>query len=237
MKFNKRFIAIAFFYIALVVLVTILLWPYVDRFNDPAFREEISAKVASFGLGGWFLMFGVQIFQIIFAFIPGGPVELITGMLYGVPGGFLLCLAGSVAGSAIVFTLTRRLGARFAVKLFDPEKSSRYAFLRDSRKITLIVFLLFLIPGMPKDMLSYLAGLSSIKTGEFLVISNFARAPAILSSVIIGSTLWKGTWQISILVFLLTALVGVAGIFNQEKIINACRRFGRTRGKKNDGLH
>ncbi|MDR1320465.1 MAG: VTT domain-containing protein [Gracilibacteraceae bacterium] len=229
MKSNWRFIAIVSFYAALVTLVTILLWPYIDRFNDPEFRGEVSARVASFGVGGWFLLFGVQILQIVFAFIPGGPVELIAGILYGVPGGFLLCVTGSVAGSAIVFTLARRLGSRFAVSLFDPEKSGRYAFLRDSRKTTLIVFLLFLIPGMPKDMLSYLAGLSPIKIGRFLFVSNFARAPAILSSVIIGSALWEGAWKISVFVFALTALLGALGIFYQEKIIETCRRFSRAK--------
>jgi uncharacterized membrane protein YdjX (TVP38/TMEM64 family) len=223
-------VAIAAFYTALVVLITVLLWPYVDRFNDPDFRREVSERVAALGPGGWLLLFAVQLFQILIAFIPGEPVELIAGVLYGVPGGFFLCLAGCVAGSAIVFTLARRVGARFTVSLFSAEKSDRYAFLRDSRNTRLIIFLLFLIPGTPKDMLSYLAGLSRLKMGEFLMLANFARIPSIISSAIIGATLWEGAWKISLLVFAATALIGIAGIFYQKRIVEFCRRFGRAKG-------
>jgi uncharacterized membrane protein YdjX (TVP38/TMEM64 family) len=233
-RVNRRFIAIAAFYTALVILITILLWPYFNRFYDPDFRREISDRTAALGPGGWFLLFGVQLFQIVIAFIPGEPVELIAGVLYGIPGGFCLCLAGCVAGSAIVFTLTRRLGARFAVGLFSAEQSSRYAFLRDDRKIELIIFLLFLIPGTPKDMLSYLAGLSRLPIGRFLLLANFARVPSIVSSVIIGATLWEGAWKISALVFAATALIGVTGIFYQEKLIELCRRFSRAKDGTDD---
>jgi uncharacterized membrane protein YdjX (TVP38/TMEM64 family) len=227
LKKNRRFAAIIAFYMAAAALVTFLLWPYISRFEVPAFRREVSERVASLGPAGYLLLFGVQIFQIVVAFIPGEPVELLSGILYGIPGGFILCVAGCVAGSALVFTLARRLGARFAVSLFNPEKSGRYAFLRDSRKIKLIVFLLFLIPGTPKDMLTYLAGLSHIRLGQFLLLANFARIPSIISSVVIGATLWEGDWKISALVFALTALIGVLGIFYKDKMIEICRRFGR----------
>jgi uncharacterized membrane protein YdjX (TVP38/TMEM64 family) len=143
-------------------------------------------------------------------------------------------MAGCVAGSAIVFTLARRLGARFAISLFDPEKSAHFAFLRDSRKVSLIVFVLFLIPGAPKDMLSYLAGLSRIGMAQFLVLSNLARAPSVISSVIIGATLWKGDWKISVVMFGVTAAIGVLGIFYKDKVVAFCRNLSHRKERADD---
>lgn len=99
--------------------------------------------------------------------------------------------------------------------------------MKDAKKLETIVFILFLIPGTPKDMLTYVVGTSSMKVSQFLVISTFARIPSVISSTFIGSTIRWGEWETAALIFAVTAVLGVVGIKYQEGMIGFCKRLGR----------
>jgi len=68
-------------------------------------------------------------------------------------------------------------------------------------------------------------GVSEMKLGKFLVISTLARIPSIISSSMVGSTMRQGEWEISILVFALTGIVGIVGILFKDRMIGFCRRL------------
>ena len=222
----RLIIVIAVFF-SLMIAISLISLPYINLLSEPEIQQTFKAWVTSFGVGGWLLVFCIQIIQIVIAFIPGEPVEILAGVLYGGFGGLFLCLFGCVVASSGVFILSKRLGAPLVAKLFTRSKLDEFAFLKDAKKLETIVFILFLIPGTPKDMVTYVVGTSPMKITQFLAISTFARIPSVISSTFIGSTIRQGEWEIAVLIFALTAVLGVVGIKYQERMIGFCKKIGR----------
>ncbi|WMJ87679.1 TVP38/TMEM64 family protein [Anaerocolumna sp. MB42-C2] len=223
---NKLTIIILIFFLLMFVLGLISL-PYLNLLSEPKSQQTLKAWVTSFGIGGWFLILSMQIIQILIAFIPGEPIEILAGVLYGGFGGLFLCLFGCTLASSCVFMLSKNFGTPLVAKLFNKNKLEAFAFVKDTKKLEIIVFILFIIPGTPKDMLTYVAGTSPMKLAQFLAISTFARFPSIVSSTFIGSTLRNGQWETAALIFALTAILGVLGIKYQEHMVGFCKRLGQ----------
>lgn len=98
----------------------------------------------------------MQVIQIVVAFIPGGPIPMIGGAVFGMVPGILLSLAGSFLGTAIVYYLVQWIGRPLLNLFVKEEHLERFSFLKNRRKMERIVFLLFLCPGLPKDALTYI---------------------------------------------------------------------------------
>ncbi len=226
-KPTKRLIVVIAVFFSLMIALSLISLPYIKLLSEPETQQTFKAWVTSFGVGGWLLVLCIQIIQIVIAFIPGEPVEILAGVLYGGFGGLFLCLFGCVIASTCVFILSKRFGAPLVAKLFKKSKLDEFAFLKDAKKLETIVFILFLIPGTPKDMLTYVVGTSPMKTTQFLYISTFARIPSVMSSTFIGSTIRQGEWEIAALIFAFTAVLGIVGIKHQEKMMSFCKRIGR----------
>lgn len=222
----RRLIIVSAVFFSLMIALSLISLPYINLLSEPEIQQTFKAKVTSLGAGGWLLVFCIQIIQIVIAFIPGEPVEILAGTLYGGTGGLFLCLLGCIVASSGIFILSKRFGAPFVAKLFKKSKLEEFAFLKDAKKLETIVFILFLIPGTPKDMLTYVVGSSPMKLMQFLAISTLARIPSVISSTFIGSSMRQGEWEIAVLIFALTAILGVIGIKYQERIIGFCKRTG-----------
>ncbi|MDR2136319.1 MAG: VTT domain-containing protein [Treponema sp.] len=221
------FVFLGVFFIATAVLC-LFFWPFMQKFRDPAYREGFSRWVRSQGLRGVLVLSGIQILQIVVAVIPGEPVEFIAGAAYGAFYGLALCLAGCAAASSFVFVMVKKSGLPLIIRFFGREKLDRYVFLRDTKKTALAVFILFLIPGTPKDMLSYIVPLSGLKLRAFVAISAFARIPSILSSTIMGDSVIKGNWGVFLLIFSLVAAIGLSGLLFTNRILAFMRRRQKT---------
>lgn len=226
---GKRIVIVTCIFFALVVAVTILLLPYIERLSDPAYQLQFKAWVDKMGVLGWLAVFGIQVLQIIIAFIPGEPIEILAGVLYGTFGGLFICLAGCLAASSAVFLLAKRFGKPFLHKVFGKERIQNWRWVHHNKKLELITFILFFIPGTPKDMLTYIVGASDLKLSRFLVISSLARIPSIITSTMVGATMRQGQWEISIAIFLVTGILGLVGLHYKDRAIEYCRRFSKRR--------
>lgn len=203
-------------FLILMIVITILLWPFIQLLATEEGRLEFKEKIDSFGIGGWFIMLGIQILQVVIAFIPGEPIEIVMGMFYGSIGGLCTCLLGILFGSIIVYVLAKIIGMPF-VRLFVKEEDIRkYKFLKSTTKVEMTVFVLFFIPGTPKDALTYISPILPIKPWRFFLIATIARIPSVVTSTILGDQLIEGDYLTVIIVFVLTALISVGGIlFNR----------------------
>lgn len=106
--------------------------------------------------------------------IPGEVTGLLGGFLFGKFQGIILSTIGLTMGSFLAFTLSRRFGRPFVERVVSPATVARFDYLL-SHKGAFIVFLLFLIPGFPKDYLCYILGLGHLSTSEFLIIGGAGR--------------------------------------------------------------
>ena len=143
--------------------------------SDPA--AEMDRFLDGNRLLGVVVLFGLQVIQILLAFIPGGPMQMVAGALYGGLGGGLILLAGAATASLLIWRMVSVLG-QAAIEAFhnreDAGKLHRLKALHDPRKAELLVWILFLIPGVPKDLLTYFAPLTPLKCRRFIVISTIA---------------------------------------------------------------
>ncbi len=206
--------------------VTVMVWPYVSDFSGTAGRERLVGMVQGAGPWGVVILLGFQILQVVVAVIPGGVVELAAGMLYGTIGGSIIVTAGSLLSTVIIFYLVRKLGAPFVQAFVSEHERKRMGFLDDARKLSAIVFILFLIPGMPKDILTYLVPLTEMRTRDFFVLSTLGRIPAIVASCYVGSALVKGNYVGVVVIGVAIVVVALAGFFYRDALSDLFERIG-----------
>ena len=197
--------------IALMILGTVTLGPrLVETAKDPEqFREFIGDN----GPKSVLIFIGIQFLQVVFAFIPGEFVEIGAGYAFGGVLGTVLCLVGSVLATLLIFGLTRLLGKKFTSIMIDRRDLKRLKFLNDDKKLVVLMALLYFIPGTPKDLITYFAGITKIKFGIFMIISTFCRIPSVVTSTFAGSTFGDKKYISTIIIFGVTAILGIGGYF------------------------
>lgn len=202
-------------------LVAVTIWGirWVGALRDPRNLALFQERIASLGIVGWFVLFVIQYVQIVIAFIPGGPIQVVAGALFGPWGGMITCLLGTVAATATVFAVVKRFGGR-ALHLFVEEQDvKKYRFLSDAKRLELLILVLFFIPGTPKDALTYLFALTPISLRRFLPLATLARIPAMLTSVLAGDSIAEGKWLRALLLFAGISAIAVGGYLLHKKVI------------------
>lgn len=216
-------------FILLMVILTVAFLPYIQTLATDEGREQFKVWIDGLGFGGWLVTLGIQLLQIFVAFIPGEPVELLLGFVWGKWLGTLTCLLGIFIGTATIYFLARRLGMKFVQKVVGGDDLAKYKFLSDKNKVELTVFILFFIPGTPKDAITYIAPFAPIHPVKYMLIATFARIPSVITSTILGDSVAEGNYITSIIAFIITALISVLGIIFGNKYIE--KRQGKSREK------
>jgi len=183
--------------------------PLIAAAEDP---ETFRTFIQSTGIWSRLIFIGIMALQTVVALIPGEPLEIAAGYCFGGMEGLLLCLAGTAFGSALVLLFAKKWGVRW-VEIFVPqEKLENLAFLKKEKRLQAVVFLLFLIPGTPKDLLTYFVGLTPLRLQSFLIITTIARIPSVITSTMSGSALGSEKYLTALLVLGITAIVSLIGI-------------------------
>ena len=210
---------IAFFVLMAVVCVAIA--PLILELTEPGGVERVVQDVRNAGPGGVLILLGMQFLQVVVAFIPGEVVQVAAGMMYGPWGGAAVVLVGCVISSAFIFLIVHKLGAPF-VRAMIPEKwMGKLEDFEETDKLDVMVFVLFLIPGLPKDVFTYLVPLTDMSMRNFLVLSTVGRIPGILMSTLAADGLMEGDIMRSVLLFLVAAGIAALAIVFHEKIMHA----------------
>ena len=197
-------------FVLFLVGIMFALRPILSFIANP---DEFRVWLDEHGLIGYAALVGVSALQVIIAFIPGEVVEIAAGYAYGAVPGMLLCLAGTAIGSSIVFGLTRKFGIKLVEAFISREKIASLRFINTSKKRDWLTFLIFFIPGTPKDVVTYFIGLTPMKLKTFLAISLVARIPSVVSSTIGGNALGTRSYTFAVLIFVLTGIISLIGVF------------------------
>lgn len=206
-------------FLAVMGVLTLVFWPYIERLGTEEGRIAFKTWIDSLGFGGWLVTLGIQLLQIFVAFIPGEPVEILLGYVWGPWLGMLTCLIGIFIGTLTIFLLVRKLGMKFVKNVVGTDDLSKYKFLSDKNKVDITVFILFFIPGTPKDALTYIAPIAPISPIKYLLIATFARIPSIITSTLLGDSIAEGDWIFAVLVFAFTAVISLVGIILGNKFV------------------
>ena len=221
-KKKLKIFKIMLFVIVVIILtvITVYLFPVMKNLSTKEGQIVFKEKVTNTGTYGLLLLFLIQIAQIFLFILPGEPIEILAGMCYGWFWGTVFIMISSAFITTLIFWLVRKIGRQFVYDFSDEEKIKKIEnnkIFQNPQKIELVLFILFLVPGTPKDLLTYLAGLLPIRMRRFIIISIIARIPSIVTSTIAGANIADGNWKKGIILYgLIVVIVAVVlFIFNK----------------------
>lgn len=203
-------------YIFVMIAVGVLIGIPILRFvSEP---EAFRLWVESHGIWGPVLYVCFVFLQVVVALIPGEVFEIVGGYAFGTWMGSFWCLVGSTLGSMAVFALVRRYGVKLVQVFFPLEKLKALHFLKKSPKRIFLFLIIFMIPGTPKDLLCYYAGLTDMKWKTFLLIASLGRIPAMITSTLGGDALGLQNYMFAIVVFVIAVAISGIGLLIYNRI-------------------
>lgn len=179
----------------------------------------LEVYIESLGFLGIFVLLFVQILQVVIAIIPGEAVEVLAGLLYGTLLGFIICEIGMIIGTIIIYYFVKKIGKNRIQIISEDEKFNKFKILNNTQSLEMLTFIMFFIPGTPKDLLTYFMPFTKIEANKFFTIVAIARIPSILSSTYAGSSLGEGEWIKMGLTFLFIMVTGILGIKYNNQIV------------------
>jgi uncharacterized membrane protein YdjX (TVP38/TMEM64 family) len=211
-KVAAIFSMISALFVVATVLGVIFMWEY---FSD---AEQIRKAVGENYVLGAIAMIVITALQVIVAFVPGELVEIAAGLVFGTVEGAILVLIGATLGSITAILLTRKLGVRIVKTFFPDTDINSLPLLNNPKERNFLTFLLFLIPGTPKDMLTYVIGLTDMKIWQYILLTSFARIPSIISSTAGGDAFGSSKIMTAIYIFAGIAAVSLIGYVIYQNI-------------------
>ena len=214
-----------------LILVCIFLFFNFDLYRFFISRKKIVQFVSSFGPLSVVIFIGLQILQVLVAPIPGEITGFVGGYLYGPVLGTLYSTIGLTLGSWFAFLLARWLGLPFVEKILKPQMVQKYDHFMEHRGIP-ITFILFLIPGFPKDALSYIIGLSHMRSTTFLILCTAGRLLGTIMLSISGHYARNDQNGTMLVILGIGALITLVAWYYHEGILHLIRSHkGNKRGK------
>lgn len=207
--------------IAILSIATVYMIPIMKKINTSEGQIAFKEKIQNSGTVGVLVLFGLELAQVILAILPGEPIEILAGICYGPVWGTVFLMISVFIVTCLIYFLVKKLGRNFIYEFFPKEKVDKLEnskLLKDEKKIELVMIILFLIPGTPKDLLVYIGALLPMKSSRFIAISTLLRFPSIISSTIAGDNILGGKWQVIILSYVITFLITFIVVFIVNKL-------------------
>ena len=161
-----------------------------------------------------------QIMQIVISILPGQAFQFAAGYIFGFAPGLIYSIIGALGGTLISFYLGKYLGKDALHLIFGKEKINYFLERLNSEQSYVIVFLIYLIPGIPKDIVSYVAGASEMSLKPLILLSMVGRMPGMMGSLVVGALYESGTYLGVIIVASAAIILFVLGIIFRKKIIH-----------------
>ena len=206
------------------------LWNQVNRlYHIYQDHQQLKKVISSFGPYAPLAYILLQILQVVIAPVPGGAVEFLGGYLFGVKAGFVYSMIGLILGSWFAFSLAR-IFEKIAVEKFVSEQTRKKFDYLVEHEGAILSFILFLVPGFPKDALCYILGLTPMHFGIFLIISTVGRIPGTLMAILQGAKAFEHEYYTFGMLLGVSALVILVFYIYHEEIHNLIKKLKE--GKK-----
>lgn len=181
--------------------------------------SSVKKFILSYGKYSAFAFLIMQIIQVIIFFIPGEIVQIAGGYIFGTFYGSLISLAGITIGSGGSFFLSNLLGKPFIEKITAKNGATKFKKFIKSENADIAIFLIYLIPGLPKDILGYLCGASGVSGKKFMIFSTLGRLPGIFVSAYFGDKLTQGNIVPLVIIAVSMTILFIIGTIKGEKIL------------------
>ncbi|GAA0719540.1 TVP38/TMEM64 family protein [Clostridium malenominatum] len=187
-------------------------------------KERFKEFLDSFGPLAKIVFVLLHIIQVIIFMIPGEIIEAAGGYVFGAWRGILLSLIGINIGVSILFLLTKKYKESLVNKLIPKSFREQFQKILSTKKLTLIVFLIYLLPGIPRDGLVLICGLSKIDFKNFMFYSTLGRMPALIMSSYYGQNIALGNKGIVIMATVIIVSIFAIGVIFKESIYKSLEK-------------
>ena len=219
---KKKIAAIIKFVLLLIVIAGIPAFLYL-KFGSEIFSKDSADRLVTYLMANKhisaLIILILQILQVIICVIPGQPIQFAASYMLGVGGGLLLSLIGAAIGATIAFYLAKLLGRDMLYLLFDKNKVQDYQRKLNSGKGLLIVLLIYVLPGVPKDLVAYVAGISEMKFKPFIIISTIGRCPGMIGSLLLGHFYGAGNYRAIGVVIIAAVIILIICFIKRKSLI------------------
>ncbi len=226
--------------ISMIVLIlaiaglTYMLMPLFEGFGQEGWNEKVRERIDSYGtVSGIFIFLGIQALQVPVAIVPA--IQIVGGVLYGWFFGTVLSYLGIVIGTLAVWGMVKWIGTPIVEAFFTEKSLRKFKFLEDERRLVIILMILELMPGIPKDLIAYLVPLTKIKPKSFFLYVLPLRIPSILLTTAFGNSITRGDYMMSVIFSAVMLATAAAGLIFKDKLLSALnkRRENRKQHKFN----
>lgn len=215
-------------FIAVIAVATIAAIPLVKALRTEEGLQALQERLSKYsGIWGILIFTFIQALQVVIAVIP--PIQIVGGLLFGWFLGGLLSFAGTLLGTLCIFLLVKKFGRPLVEAFVNEKHMKKYKFLQDERKLTVILMILYLIPGIPKDVISYIVPLTKVSRRDFFMYVMPCRLPAILISTVLGSNVGDGNFTTAIIVIGIAFVIGIFGYLFKDVIVDKMNRYKKTK--------
>ncbi len=225
---RKKIIAILKLILLVLIVAGIPAFLYL-KYGSGVFSKDTAYSVIDYLRQNrkiaFLLIIGLQIIQVVICVLPGQPIQFAASYMFGVARGYLFSIIGAVIGTTISFYLAKLLGSEAIHLFFGEEKVKEYQRRLNSGRGLLIAFLIYLIPGVPKDLVSYAAGISEMRFRPFLLAATIGRSPAMLGSLLVGHFFGKQNYTAMIIVTVAVILLLLVCLIKRKELIDFLDRI------------
>lgn len=199
-------------------------YKYSEIFKNP---HRVKKFIMSYGNYSILAFVLLQILQVIAFFIPGELVQIAGGYIYGTLWGTIISLLGITLGSAMAYSISNRFGKPFVKKLISQKDTWLLHKLEElnskgseGNKLNKVILVLYLIPGIPKDILAYICGILEITFKDFILYSTLGRIPGIFISAYFGAKFSKDNMIMLIIIAIAMTALFLVGVLKGKSIIS-----------------
>lgn len=207
--------------LALIIIgvPAVLFFNYRDTLFNAEWLSQLPVLLSRYKRQAVFILIALQILQVIICIIPGQPIQFAASYMFGIAKGYLISITGAVIGAFIAFYISRFLGKDAVCTLFGREKIEDYRRKLNSGRGLMAVLLIYLIPGIPKDLTAYAAGISDMRIRPFLLVSTIGRSPAMLGSLLIGHFFSRGNYRAVAVLAVITVILLIIFFIKRNDMI------------------
>ncbi|WMJ79608.1 TVP38/TMEM64 family protein [Clostridium sp. MB40-C1] len=191
-------------------------YKYFSISKDP---EKLKNYIMSYGKYGVLVFFALQVIQVVAFFIPGEIVQIAGGYVFGTVLGSIISFAGITTGSILVYLIANKFGKPFVRKIVSENKFNFIDKILEAGSKKIIIFLLYLLPGLPKDIFGYICGVSDISLKDFAIYSSIGRIPGIFISAYFGAKIFTGNMPLLIFIAVTMSALFILGMLKGDAII------------------
>ena len=227
----RKYVINGMIWTIVIVLLIIGYWEFSKEFTVFRDPNKLKELILSFGSYSIIAFIVLQMIQVIIFFIPGEVVQVAGGYIFGPLVGGITSAIGIILGSVVAYFIAKLCGKKYINKLIENHNLTTMKKILDAGSNNIVVFIIYFIPGIPKDILVYVAGISNITLRDVILYSSAGRVPWIITSAMFGHGIHSGNYISMIVIGVISGVLFLVGILRGHKIIDFLHRALRHKGK------